>query len=159
MRRVAQSVVVLQSDPSLRSVLQDLLEDEGYSIRLADTLAEVQEAVATGVVDLVLADAWGPGYQILGDEEHAEIVALGRTVPLIMLTARAWAMHPSPPDFGTVMVVRKPMDINDLLADIGHAIQGGLDDTALIAAREAARRLLEPTPTDELAVVVITRRA
>src|SRR5262249_20910843 len=139
MRRVTQYVVVLESDQVLRRVLQDLLEGEGYGIRLADTLAEVQEAVATGGVDLVLADAWGPGFQTLGEEEHAKIVALGRTVPLIMLTGRAWAMQPSPADFGGVLVVRKPMDIDDMLAHIGRAIQGGLDDASLASARRAAR--------------------
>jgi hypothetical protein len=97
--------------------------------------------VATGAVELVIADTWGPSLTSLNTHEFSEIIALSSSVPLILLTGQIWAEHGAELKLGTTIVVRKPMDLEPFLDQIAAAVDRGLNDPELITARELARRV------------------
>ena len=135
-------IVVYELDAGLREVLRDLLEGEHYRIRVATTFDEIRQIVATGTVELVIADTWGPSFGVLNQREFTQIVKLSQSVPLIMLTGKAWAQDAGELNLGTTVVVQKPTDLNLLLDQIAAAIKRGLADPHLIVARrgqQAAR--------------------
>jgi DNA-binding NtrC family response regulator len=84
-------IALYEDDPMISSLLQDVFADEQLNVLRCSSLAEIQSAVAAGDVDVVVADAWRPGNGTVGDLERDQIIELGRHVPLILITARAWA--------------------------------------------------------------------
>ena len=145
-------IVVYETDSSLRALLGDMLQPP-YSVRFAASFEEIGRLVATGSVELVIADTWGPSVHTLGTAEFDQIVSLSRSVALIMFTGRAWADRMQPLHLGTTVVIQKPMDLEPFLVQVAAAIKRGLDDPVLIAARELARERLAQPDLQELVLV------
>jgi DNA-binding response OmpR family regulator len=79
-------VLVVEDDTSLRLALADNLEDEGYAVTVAATVAEARKALATTrfevvVLDLMLPD--GDGYAVC-----RALRKDGHSARVLMLTAR-----------------------------------------------------------------------
>ncbi len=55
-----RAVLVVDDEPDIRSLLQEILEDEGYAVSTADTAAAAQACVSEARPDLVLLDIWMP---------------------------------------------------------------------------------------------------
>ena len=55
-----RSVLVVDDEPDIRSLLQEILEDEGYAVAVAETAAAAEASIAESVPDLVLLDIWMP---------------------------------------------------------------------------------------------------
>jgi DNA-binding response OmpR family regulator len=153
---VTSRVALYENDPALEPLLEDILSIKQLDVVRCSTLAEIHSAVDSGDIDVVVADTWGPANRVLGESERAEIIALGRRVPLLLITARWWAMGLPPGHFGTVVVIEKPMELDQLLDEVTAAIQRGHDDPIISFARARARQLLEHAPADALAVAVFT---
>ena len=56
-----QSILVVDDEPDIRQVLQDVLEDEQYSVLTADSAEQARRLAAAGNIDLILLDIWMPG--------------------------------------------------------------------------------------------------
>jgi DNA-binding response OmpR family regulator len=52
---------LLEDDPTLGKVLEDVLNEAHLDIVRCRTLSDVHAAVRTGEIDVALADAWGTG--------------------------------------------------------------------------------------------------
>ena len=83
---VADCVLVVDDDPTVREVLQHYLERDGFAVVVAADGTAALEVMAASVPDLVLLDLQLPGLD--GLEVCRRIRSTG-TTPLIMLTARA----------------------------------------------------------------------
>lgn len=114
--RAARTILVIEDDVTLSSVIESALADEGYVTRVATTAAEARRMLAEEiptvmVLDLTLPDAFG------GDL-LAEATASGRvpstvivsTFPLAELIARRY----------DVELVRKPFELDALIAAVGR---------------------------------------
>jgi len=112
-------VLVVEDDPANRSVLCELLEDEGYEARAApggqEGLAQLVE-FAPGVVllDLMMPDLDGRQFR----ERQKALAPPARDVPVVVLTASL----PSSTDvdqlgaeLDVAAIVRKPFDLDELL--------------------------------------------
>lgn len=112
-------VLVVEDDPANRSVLCEMLEDEGYEARAAgggqEGLRQLVE-FAPGVVllDLMMPDLDGRQFR----ERQKTLDPPARDVPVVVLTASL----PSSTDveqlgaeLDVAAVVRKPFDLDDLL--------------------------------------------
>jgi DNA-binding response OmpR family regulator len=108
-------VLVVDDDPSVRGLIRDVLEMEGYEVALAeDGLAALLHLEAERV-DLVILDVMMPGM-----DGHAVLARIrevhGAALPVIMLTAaaddsqqwQAWAG-------GVDWFLAKPFDADALL--------------------------------------------
>jgi DNA-binding response OmpR family regulator len=152
----SDKIALYEDDPMIGILLQEVFTEEHLTVLRCSTLSELQSAVDAGDVDVVVADAWGPGNGTLGNLERDQIIELGRHVPLILITGRVWAANLPQGALGTVVIVQKPMDLDHLVSEISTAIQRGRDDPIVGLARARARQLLERHRADAVAVAVLT---
>ncbi len=135
-----RSVLVVDDEPDIRSLLQEILEDEGYAVSVADTATAAQLAVEEQRPDLVLLDIWMPdmdGVTLLKSWKLGGTLAF----PVIMIsghgtveTAVEATRH------GAVDFIEKPVSLAKLLltverafADAGHVAANDSNETLPIA--------------------------
>jgi DNA-binding response OmpR family regulator len=118
------AVLVVEDEAAVAASLRDLLEREGYTVRLAATLAEARRVLASPAdpVDVVLLD-WrlpdGEGIDLLRD--------LRRTsdLPVLMVTARVEVVdRVIGLEIGADDYVTKPVEPRELLARIRARLRG-----------------------------------
>ena len=56
----AHSVLVVDDEPDIRQVVNDILQDEGYEVTVAANAAEARTRYVQDAPDLVLLDIWMP---------------------------------------------------------------------------------------------------
>jgi DNA-binding response OmpR family regulator len=113
-------VLIVEDDPSVRSLLDTLLTSEGYRVAAAsDGVAGLSEASANRpsivLLDLVMPDFGG--LRVL-DEMHESPSLSG--VPVLVLTGRVEAIPALEDQLGADRVFSKPFGVEDLLARIAE---------------------------------------
>ena len=110
-------LLVVEDDPTIRENLQELLHDEGYTVRTAPNGKAALESLREhGDCGLVLLDLQMPvmtGEQLLDALAHEQNPAV-RDVPVLVLTARAEGLQ----RVGIVGLIKKPIDIDHLLREV-----------------------------------------
>lgn len=119
------SVLVVDDEPDIRGLLQEILEDEGYAVSSADTAAAAQACIDESRPDLVLLDIWMPdmdGVSLLKSWESAGTLDF----PVIMIsghgtveTAVEATRH------GAVDFIEKPVSLAKLLLTVEKALAEG----------------------------------
>jgi len=132
----ASSVLVVDDEPDIRSLLQEILEDEGYVVFVADTASAAQIAVEESRPDLVLLDIWMPdmdGVSLLKTWKLGGMLAF----PVIMIsghgtveTAVEATRH------GAVDFIEKPVSLAKLLLTVEKALADGYPNAANVSARD-----------------------
>jgi DNA-binding response OmpR family regulator len=115
--------LVLEDDACLQAVLVDVLRDEGIAHRVCESYAELRAAAAEGGVVAVLADFWGSSHLELAAAERQEIRELGGFASTILLTGRTWARRELAEELGVVCLLRKPLDIEELVAQLRRCLE------------------------------------
>ena len=113
-------VLVVEDDPSVRSLLDTLLTAEGYRVATAsDGIAGLSEAVADRpaviLLDIVMPDLGG--MRVL-QELQANSALSG--VPVLVLTGRLEAIPSLQDQLGDGNVFSKPFGVADLLSRIAE---------------------------------------
>jgi two-component system response regulator AtoC len=117
-----RSVLVVDDDADLRSLLEDLLNGESYRVRLASSGAEALEAVEAERPDLVMMDVKLPdqdGLAVLKrlKQAHAEL-------EVIVMTAFGGSSSAiKAMEQGAYDYVTKPFEIDDLLATLKRVFE------------------------------------
>jgi len=113
----AQRVLVVEDDPNLRLTLVDNLEEEGYAVQAASTLAEARSQWKATPFDVVVLDIMlpdGDGYSLCREMRQA-----GTSSRVLMLTARTLEDDVVRGfDVGADDYVAKPYRLRELLARI-----------------------------------------
>lgn len=119
------SVLVVDDEPDIRNLLQEILEDEGYNVSTADNAAAAQDCIAESTPDLVLLDIWMPdtdGVTLLKAWQGSGELAF----PVIMIsghgtveTAVEATRH------GAVDFIEKPVSLAKLLLTVEKALAEG----------------------------------
>ncbi len=116
-----QRILVIDDDPSIRSLFKRGLGYEGFTVDLAESGEAGLSSVRDNVPDLIILDVMMPG--IDGFEVLRRLRAAGDTVPVIMLTAKdADESQIEGLDAGADDYVLKPVTFDVLLARI-RAVQ------------------------------------
>jgi len=110
-------ILVVDDEPDIRETLRNLLEEEGYAVRCASNGQEALDTLYDGspLPSLILLDMMMP--VMSGDDFlHAfHEVAAFRVIPVVVITAST-TLRPQ----GATCMLRKPIDIDRLLAIIGE---------------------------------------
>jgi DNA-binding response OmpR family regulator len=118
--RSAPRVLVMEDDPSVRSLLHTLLESEGYDVVTAsDGLSGLVQASARPPA-LVLLDIMMPdlgGLRVL-QELRADPALVD--VPVVVVTGRVEAVPELEADLGDASVFVKPFGVPELLARVAE---------------------------------------
>jgi two-component system chemotaxis response regulator CheY len=106
-------ILVVDDDPSIREVVAQILDFEGYPVQTATDGAQALDAVADARPSLVLLDMRMPVLDGWGFA-HA-LRARGVHLPIVVMTAaqdaRRWAE-----EIGAAGYLAKPFELPDLLA-------------------------------------------
>lgn len=126
-------VLVVEDDPSIAMGLRINLESEGYEVHVADDGERGLELARTIAPDLIVLDVMLPRRN--GLEVLHELRAEGRTVPIIILSAKSAEMDKvAGLELGAEDYVAKPFSLAELLA----RVRGALRRTVQLKEREPA---------------------
>ncbi|MEZ4436183.1 MAG: response regulator transcription factor [bacterium] len=141
-------VLIVEDEANLRLALRDNLEDEGHTVTEAATLAAADAALAAAPPDLVVLDIMlpdGDGYGWC-----RRLRAAGRTMPVLMLTARSLEDDLiTGLDAGADDYLTKPYRLRELLARV----------RALLRRAPAAPEAAPAAPLEHLGRVTLDRAA
>jgi len=133
-------ILVVDDEPDIRSLLKDILEDEGYIVDVAEHARAANDIRRVSTPDLVLLDIWMPqvdGVTLLkqwkaSGDDHCPVVMMSGhgTVETAVEATR----------FGAVDFVEKPLSMAKLLSTVKSALSG----SAFGERQENLRRREEP---------------
>jgi len=110
----AKTILLAEDDQDIRDVVQEVLEERGYDVIPARTGRQALDVLALDHAsrpDAVILDLMMPivtGWQVLEEMRHDPEL---EKIPVIILTAVSQDMPT-----GATAILRKPFDINELLA-------------------------------------------
>jgi len=114
-------ISVVDDDESMREAIRGLMRSLGYKAQAFRSAEEFLTSRQVPHTSCLIADVQMPG--MTGLELHRHLVALGKTIPTILITAypddsvRERALGD-----GVVGYLSKPFDENDLLACISSSL-------------------------------------
>ena len=117
-----RSVLVVDDDAEIRSLLTDLLKEEGYAVTAVRSGAEASAAVAKALPDLVMMDVQLPDTDGIGllkqlKQGHSELEVIVMTAFGGSSTAIKAMEH------GAYDYVTKPFELDDLLATLRRVFE------------------------------------
>ena len=119
----APYILVVDDEPDIRNLLQEILQDEGYEVNVAQNGSEAREAHRARRPDLVLLDIWMPdvdGITILKEWSHE-----GRLpIPVIMMSGHGTVETAvEATRLGAYDFIEKPLSLAKLLLTVEHALE------------------------------------
>lgn len=121
--RQAPRILVVDDETDIRILLQEILEDEGYSVQVAKDGNSARTLLDNGPVDLILLDIWMPdvdGITLL--KEWAENGPL--PTPVIMMSGHGTVETAvEATRLGAYDFIEKPLSLAKLLLTVEHALQ------------------------------------
>ncbi|MBA3534211.1 MAG: response regulator [Ardenticatenales bacterium] len=114
------TILVVEDDPSLAELLQMVLEEEGYEVRLAGHGKAALRQLGVQPPDLVMSDVMMPhldGCELYRRMQQAAHLA---AIPVILMSAvalRPWETDLVPPTF-----LPKPFEVEQLLGYVGQLL-------------------------------------
>ena len=118
-----QFILVVDDEPDIRTLLQEILEDEGFVVQVAENAATARSMVAEERPDLVLLDIWMPdedGVSLLKSWSSAGLL----TFPVVMISGHGTietAVEAT--RVGAVDFIEKPLSLAKLLLTVDKALQ------------------------------------
>jgi DNA-binding response OmpR family regulator len=116
------TVLVVEDDAALSDLLRSVLEDEGYRVVIAASLAGARELLAAEPVDLLLADL--VEFDLYGGPGAARALReLAGQRPVILCTGQPGAEQLGEQE-ALAGVLGKPFDLDELIACVQSAMPG-----------------------------------
>ncbi len=142
-------ILVVDDEPGIRELMREILEEEGFEVRMAEHGAAARAALDAKIPDLVLLDIWMP--DVDGVTLLKEWKTQGRlTMPVVMMSGHG-TVHTAveATRLGAFDYLEKPVSYKHLLETVRKAMDsrrarpttsGSLD---LLGAGESTRRLTQ----------------
>lgn len=111
------SVIVADDEPLIAHVLEMLLIDEGFDVRVARDGLEAWRKIDDAAPNLLVTDMMMPRLDGLALVQRVR--ASGHRFPIIVISAHASCVNAP-----GVRLIRKPFDLDDLLHAIHHLLAG-----------------------------------
>lgn len=119
----ASSILVVDDEPDIRSLVQEILEDEEYDVQSAADAAQARQALRDRRPDLILLDIWMPdtdGISLL--KEWAE--SSGLPCPVVMMSGHGSVESAvEATRLGAYDFVEKPLSLAKLLLVVERALE------------------------------------
>ena len=116
---LVSTVLVVDDDPDIQIMLQEVLQDEGYNVRLASNGREALEHVERERPDLIVLDLMMPVmdgrqfYQQFRARHHVEHAR----VPVLLVSA-GHSLRETARELGTDGYLPKPFDLDVLVRQV-----------------------------------------
>jgi len=137
-------ILIVDDEIGVRELLSEVLQDEGYTVSLAENAAQARSLHISKQHDLVLLDIWMPdmdGVSLLKEWAAQQLL----TAPVIMMSGHATietAVEAT--RIGAIDFLEKPIALTKLLQTIESALARGLKKTAMLQAPSAYALDQEP---------------
>lgn len=143
MRNMADNkshILVVDDEPDIRSILQDILQDEGYQVSLAENAEQARIKFKEQQPDLVLLDIWMPkedGISVLKNWVERDLL---HHTPVIMISGHGTVENAvEAVKLGAYDFLEKPLSTGKLLL----CIDRGLENASLRAENKRLKSRLE----------------
>ena len=117
-------ILVVDDEPDIRNILQDILQDEGYSVSLAENAEQARKQFRKQLPDLVLLDIWMPnedGISVLKswvDNSQLE------STPVIMISGHGTVENAvEAVKLGAYDFLEKPLSTGKLLLCVARGLE------------------------------------
>ncbi|OGT65084.1 MAG: transcriptional regulator [Gammaproteobacteria bacterium RIFCSPLOWO2_02_FULL_47_50] len=116
-------ILVVDDEPDIRSIVKEILEDEGFTVDIAEDAEQARHLRKTFSPDLVLLDIWMPGTDGISLlKEWKETKALD--IPVIMMSGHGnveTAVEAT--KVGAYDFIEKPLSLAKLILTVNHALE------------------------------------
>jgi two-component system, NtrC family, response regulator HydG len=116
-------ILLVEDDPDVLLVFEEVLVDAGYEVDTAATFREADKLLGLGEYDLLLSDGRLPDGNglMLADKAKA------KAIPALIVTGYLFWLHERNPkcDINAYSILRKPVTPQVLLGAITNTIGGG----------------------------------
>ncbi len=150
-------ILVVDDEPDIRTLLQEILEDEGYEVAAADSGEEARRLRRIRRPDLVLLDIWMPGIDGISLLKEWKEEEEDGSTPVIMMSGHGTVETAvEATRLGAYDFIEKPLSLAKLLVTVQRALEAynlyrenaGLKRQAQpvtepVGKSEAMRRLIE----------------
>ncbi|MGI9148965.1 MAG: hypothetical protein ACR2IK_20855 [Chloroflexota bacterium] len=120
---MAPLIYLLEDDSSLRELMCEVLREElDARLEACATMAQLLAHCTTSTPDLIVADFWGASHLTLNDVERSEICALAAIAPLVLVSARNWALDMNATELGLAALLPKPLDLEGFVSALQTAL-------------------------------------
>ena len=116
-------ILVVDDEPDIRNLVQEILEDEGFSVSVAENATIARQSITKTRPDLILLDIWMPdidGITLLKEWKNS----FGQKTPIIMMSGHGnveTAVEAT--RNGAYDFIEKPLSTAKLLLTIKHALE------------------------------------
>lgn len=121
----AQQILVVDDESDIRSLIDEILSEEGYRVSTAADAAEARESFRSNQPQLVLLDVWMPdvdGITLLQEWSRDG----GPACPVVVMSGHGTVETAvEATRLGAVDFVEKPLSLQKLLRTVERALQGG----------------------------------
>ncbi|MGI9211378.1 MAG: sigma-54-dependent transcriptional regulator [Methylococcaceae bacterium] len=142
-RMTKTRVLVVDDEPDIRQLLQDILEDEHYAVLTVENASLARSAYSTFDPDLILLDIWMPqedGISLLNDWFNK-----GLSCPVIMMSGHATVETAvEATRLGAYDFLEKPLSMAKLLVTLEHALEHVSQTQELPVPRRRGETAIEP---------------
>lgn len=118
-----QNILVVDDEPDIRNLVQEILIDEGYDVRVAENTAAARKHANQLHPDLVLLDIWMPdedGISLLKDWQDAGSI----TCPVVMMSGHGTVdTAVEATRLGAYDFIEKPLTTAKLLVSVKKALE------------------------------------
>ena len=115
-------ILVVDDEPDIRQLLQEILEDEGYTVCVAENAARARSLRSECAPDLIMLDIWMPeedGISLLN-----EWLNEGQLCPVVMMSGHATVETAvEATRLGAYDFLEKPISMAKLLVTLEHALE------------------------------------
>jgi DNA-binding NtrC family response regulator len=140
----APHILVIDDEPDIRRLLQEILQDEGYSVTTAEDAAHAREARRSHRADLILLDIWMPdvdGITLLKEWTAEEPL----NQPVIVMSGHGTVETAvEATRLGAYDFIEKPLSLAKLLLTIDNALESYNLQRENLGLRLAVQPINEP---------------
>jgi len=116
-------ILVVDDEPDIRTIVREILEDENYTVTVAENAAVARTAFSARRPDLVLLDIWMPdtdGVTLLKEWSREQAL----TQPVVMMSGHGTVETAVEAiRLGAYDFIEKPLSTTKLLVTVDHALQ------------------------------------
>ena len=123
------TLLLVEDDRDIREMLSTLLDMAGFGVVACDSAEAGLYALREKDFDLVLTDYALPRHSGTWLLQHAEAEGLLADTPSLIVTA-----HPHVEDEDEYEVIRKPFDLDDLIARVRYRVEGSKANRARLSS-------------------------
>ncbi len=137
-------ILVVDDEPDIRTLVREILEDEGYSVATAENGATARSALRDRRPDLVLLDIWMPdvdGITLLKEWSEDD----GLPCPVIMMSGHGTVETAvEATRYGAYDFLEKPLSLAKLLLTVERALEADRLQQENLGLRRHVQHMVEP---------------